>query len=402
MPGRETHRTLALQGLRVLDLSRFIAGPLCAQNLADFGAEVIRVERPAGGDERRYPPLIKDLSLYIMAYNRNKLGITLDTRHPRAVDILRRLIAVSDVVVENYRPGTMQKMGLDWPELHAINSRTILTSISGWGQTGPNRHRAVFDAIAQAASGLMSRTGPEGTEPMLSGAYMADYTAASHATIGTLTALVARQYTGLGQHVDISLVDSLFSCMGTAPSAYALFGSDPPRLGNLDAITVPANLYRASDGYVYIHAGSDPLFPRLAQAMDRPDLAHDPRFRTHEDRIAHVRGIDGIVAEWVAGRTCDEVERTLGEVGVPCARAAQISDVTRSQQMVDRHMMVRVEHPDVSGGIPLIGQPVKLSDTPARECTLAPGIGEHNKRVYGEILGIDDDELSSLREDHVI
>jgi crotonobetainyl-CoA:carnitine CoA-transferase CaiB-like acyl-CoA transferase len=395
-------RSAPLEGVRVLDLSRFIAGPLCAQNLGDFGAEVIRLERPGGGDERQYPPLVNGHSLYVMVYNRNKLGITLDTRHPSAGPILRGLIAACDVLVENYRPGTLDKMGIGWQDLHGLSPRTILTSISGWGQTGPNVDRAVFDAIAQAASGLMSQTGPEGMEPMLSGAFVADYMAAAHATIGTLAALLARASTGEGQHVDVALVDSMFCSLGTMPSAYKLFGSIPKRTGNRDAITVPANLYRAVDGYVYIHAGSDPLFPRLANAVGRPELIDDMRFRGHQDRLAHVEEIDAIVAGWVADKTSMEIEETLIRAGVPVARAATVPEVTESRQIEARAMMVNVDHPFASQEVPLPDQPIKLSATPAKIRMPAPDIGEHNDEVYSRLLGLVPSRLDQLRAEHVI
>ena len=395
-------RPMPLTGVRVLDLSRFIAGPLCAQNLGDFGAEVIRLERPGGGDERGYPPLVNGHSLYVMVYNRNKLGITLDTRHSSAYSILRALIEASDVVVENYRPGTLAKIGLGWTDIHSFSPRTILTSISGWGQTGPNVDQAVFDAIAQAASGLMSQTGPDGMEPLLSGAFVADYTAAAHATIGTLAALLARESTGEGQHVDVALVDSMFSILGTMPSTYKLFGSTPKRTGNRDAITVPANLYKAADGYVYIHAGSDPLFPRLADAIGRPELTLDPKFRGHQNRLAHVEAIDAIVAEWVAHRTCIEVETILNRVGVPVGRAATVPDITDSEQIKAREMMVGVYHPASGREVPLVGQPIKLSATPAQIRTPAPLVGEHNDDVYSRIVGLDSAAIAVLRAEHAI
>ena len=391
-----------LEGVRVLDLSRFIAGPLCAQNLGDFGAEVIRLERPGGGDERGYPPLVNGHSLYVMVYNRNKLGITLDTRHPSAGPILRALIEASDVVIENYRPGTLEKIGLGWTEIQSFSPRTILTSISGWGQTGPNVDRAVFDAIAQAASGLMSQTGPEGLEPMLSGAFVADYTAAAHATVGTLAALLARASTGKGQHVDVALVDSMFSVLGTMPSAYRLFGSTPKRTGNRDAITVPANLYKTADGYVYIHAGSDPLFPRLADAIGRPELALDPKFRGHQDRLAHVEEIDAIVADWAAHKTCIGVEAILNRVGVPVGRVATVSDITDSRQIKARDMMVDVYHPASGREVPLVGQPIKLSATPAQIRRPAPLAGEDNDDVYSRIVGLDSAAIAALRAGHAI
>ncbi len=221
----------ALSGIKVLDLSRFIAGPLCAQMLGDMGAEVIKVERPGGEDARHHAPFVNGESLYIMMYNRNKLGATLDSRHPEAHAILEKLIRWADVLVENYRPGTLEQMGFPHEALEKINPRLIVTSISGFGQTGPYSQRALFDAIAQAMSGLMSVTGQESGEPTLTGTYIADYIAGFHGVIGTLLALLHRERTGRGQLVDVASLDALFATLGTQPIAAKLLGVDPVRHG---------------------------------------------------------------------------------------------------------------------------------------------------------------------------
>ncbi|GAB3570789.1 CoA transferase [Amycolatopsis endophytica] len=390
-----------LDGVRVLDLSRFIAGPLCCQILGDMGAEVIKVERPGGEDARKFLPFHNGHSIYTMVYNRNKHGITLDTRNPEALTVLEKLVAESDVVVENYRPGTMAAMGLPYERMAGINPRVVLTSISGFGQTGPNTQRALFDAIAQAASGLMSVTGePEGA-PVMAGTFVADYISAFHGVMGTLLALQGRERTGRGQHVDISCVDALFACMGTHPSAYAMLGKVPERTGSCDQITVPANVYPAADGHVYLHAGTNPMFPRLARAMEQPELALDERFSDSTRRLANVREIDAIVGAWTAKLTRAELAERLTAAGVPFSEVATVPEVVDSPQVKAREMMLDVTHPEV-GTVSLPGIPIKLSDTPGEVRKPPPVAGEDNDEVYRRVLGLSTADIERMRAGGVI
>src|SRR5215207_1372693 len=255
-----------LSDIRVLDLSRFIAGPFCAQLLGDMGADVVKVERPRGEDARHHAPFLGSESLYVLALNRNKRAMTLDTRHPSASEVLERMLRDSDVLVENYRPGTLAAMGFGPDRLREINPRLIVTSISGFGQSGPLAERALFDAIAQAMSGLMSLTG-EGDAPTLAGTYVADYVAGLYGALGTVLALRHRGRTGEGQVVDVASLDGLFSCLATQITATANLGVAPSRTGARDALNAPANVFRAKDGYLYLHGGTNPLFPRLCRAM---------------------------------------------------------------------------------------------------------------------------------------
>lgn len=386
-----------LDGIRVLDLSRYIAGPFCAQLLGDMGADVIKVERPGGEDSRTGGPWFKGESVYTMVFNRNKRAITLDTRHPAALGILERLIARSDVLVENYRPGTLDAMGLDAGRLRRLNPRLIVTSLSGFGQTGPLAKRALFDPIAQAVSGLMSLTGEPGGPPTLTGAYIADHLAGLYGVIGTLLALIARERTGEGQAVDVASLDSLFSCLGTGPSAWAMLGELPARMGSRDRVMAPADLFRAADGYVYVHAGSDPLFPRLCEVIGRPDLAADPRFRDVQGRMAHAELLGAAVSSWTEARTVDEISAALAAAGVPFGPVAGIPDVVASPQIEAREMLVRIDHPAL-GTLVLPGSPVKLSATPASFRRPPALVGEDNETVYGELLGLDAGEIAALRE----
>ncbi|MCA1189646.1 MULTISPECIES: CaiB/BaiF CoA-transferase family protein [unclassified Saccharopolyspora] len=390
-----------LDGLRVLDLSRFIAGPLCCQILGDMGAEVIKVERPGGEDSRRNVPHHRGHSLYTLNYNRSKHGITLDTRHPKALGVLEELVRGSDVVVENFRPGTLAKMGLGWERIHELDPRAVLVSISGFGQTGPNRDRALFDAIAQAASGLMSMTGTPDGPPTMAGAFVADHIAAFHGVMGAMMALAARARTGDGQHVDISCLDALFSCMGTLPAAWRMLGEEVGRTGNRDHITVPANAYPTADGYLYLHAGTDALFPRLAAAMGMPELTGDPRFADQEARLVHVEALDDVVRGFTRRHTSERIGELLAAAGVPYSPVNSVAEATDSAQVRARDMMIEVEHPEL-GTLVLPGLALKLGGTPGSVRKAPPLPGEDNAEVYPRLLGLDADELAALRADGVI
>ncbi|WP_210604435.1 CaiB/BaiF CoA transferase family protein [Brevibacterium oceani] len=390
-----------LAGLRVLDLSRFIAGPMCAQILGDMGATVIKVERPGGEDARRNRPFAGEHSIYAMIYNRNKHGITLNTRAPEAVDLLERLIVESDVIVENYRPGTMESMGLSFERIQEINPRAVLTSISGFGQSGPNSHRAMFDAIAQAASGLMSLTGGPEDPPLLTGTYIADYLGAFHAVMGTMFALWSRESTGVGQHVDIAAVDALFGILNTHPSDYAMNGHLSERTGSRDQVTMPANAYPCADGHVYLHAGTDPLFPRLCRLMGREELAQDPRFVGQAERLEHRDELETLVTGWTSQLPCAEVEAQLIASGIPASTVLTVAEAVDSEQVRAREMMIDMVHP-VYGLTRLPGIPIKLSQTPGSARKPPPLPGEDNAAIYGELLGLGEAELARLRSAGVI
>lgn len=390
-----------LQDVKVLDLSRFIAGPQCAALLADMGADVVKVERPGGEDSRHTAPFYKGLAVYTLAFNRNKRAITLDTRAPEGKALLRGLVTWADVVVENYRPGTMDRMGFGFAELQRINPRVILTSISGLGQTGPDHEVAMFDSIAQARSGLMARNGPSPEEPELVGTYIGDYLTAVYAALGTMLALRARERTGAGQVVDVALLDTLFGSLSTFALQQALLGQPLPRHGNRDLHAAPGNLFQARDGKVYIHAGTDALFTRFTRLVGRPELAADPRFRTTADRMAHVEEAEALVAGWVGERSAIDVERVLGDAGIPCSRVLDLAEVVSQPQVAAREMLVPATHP-VLGDVLVPGIPVKLSATPGSVRTAPPLVGEHNREVYRNILGLSDGELEGLRHAGVI
>jgi crotonobetainyl-CoA:carnitine CoA-transferase CaiB-like acyl-CoA transferase len=389
-----------LDGVTVLDLSRFIAGPFCAQMLGDMGAKVIKVERPGGEDARHHEPFFKGASVYTMIFNRNKHAITLNTRHKAAKEILESLIRQSDVLVENFRPGTLAEMGFSHERLRELNPRLIVTSISGFGQTGPLAQRALFDAVAQAMSGLMSLTGSG--EPTLTGTFVADYVAGLHGVIGTLLALQRRERSGEGQVVDVASLDAMFSCLSTYPSALAMLGQTPPtRVGSRDPLTGPANVFKARDGYLYLHAGTNPLFPRLCEAIERRDLAVDPSYRDVRGRMKNIDALEAAIGEWASGRTIEEAGSVLTNAGIPWGPVNTIADVVASPQIAAREMMLDVEHPTL-GALKLPGIPVKLSESPGAVRKAPPLVGEDNDRIYGDLLGFTQERLAELRSEGAI
>ena len=390
-----------LSGIKVLDLSRFIAGPLCAQALGDFGADVIKVERPTGEDSRHHEPYFRGESLYTMLYNRNKRAMTLDTRHPKALPILEQLVEWADVVIENFRPGTIEKMGLGYDRMQQLNHDVILVSISGFGQTGPDSQRALFDAIAQASSGLMGMTGEPDGKPMLTGTYIADYTTAYVATIGAFAAVMHRMRTGEGQQVDIASLDSMFASLGIRLISNLMTGAEMPRSGNRDLLTAPVNVYESADDQVYIQAGTNSLFPKLCRVMGREDLLRDGRFRTVPSRMAHQEILEKCVAEWALGAPADELVRRLDDAGVPCAKVASLPDVIGSPQIAAREMVVEVEHPRL-GPLRIPGSPIKMDRSGPKVRKAPPTVGEDTEEVFAHVLGVSAEEVRALRDEGVL
>ncbi|GAA3361176.1 CoA transferase [Saccharopolyspora gregorii] len=386
-----------LDGLKVLDLSRFIAGPICAQILADFGAEVVKVERPGGEDARHHEPYYEGESVYTMLYNRNKHGATLDTRHPEALAVLEDLVRWADVVVENYRPGTVERMGLGYERMVELKPDVVLVSISGYGQTGPLSQRALFDAISQASSGLMSVAGEADGKPTLTGTYIADYVTGYQAAIGAFAAIAHRKATGEGQRVDVASLDSMFATLGTRLIAHLMLDLDMPRSGSRDLLTAPVNVYPALDGDVYVQAGTNGLFPKLCRAIGREDLLEVPEYRTVAGRMADQEPLERAVAEWAEHRSCAEIGAVLGDAGIPCAKVATVPEVAASPQIAARDMVVDVEHPEL-GRLRLPGNPVKMDKSPPTTRKAPPTVGEDNDYVYRELLGRSAEELARLRD----
>jgi len=394
----------ALAGVRVLDLTRFLAGPFCTAILADLGAEVIKVEAPRGGDEGRYGyPTADGVPVAFLALNRNKKGITLDVRQPEGRALVRRLLPHVDVLAENFAGGTLAAWGLAPTDLVREHPRLVVASMSGFGQTGPWATRPSYDIVAQAAGGLMSITGFPESPPTRGGGSLGDYLQGLFGAIGVLAALNARERTGRGQAVDVSSQDAVFSILDSWPTIFAATGRRPARVGNRHLATAPYDSFHARDGWVVIAVATNRIFRRLAEAIGRPELADDERFRGARGRNERSAEINAIVGAWVAERTVAEVMETLGpaRANVPCSPVYGVDELVEHPQLQARDMLVRVAHAKL-GEVLVPGVPVKLSDTPGAVRRLGPELGEHNDEVYAGVLGLDGAEITRLRAAGVI
>ena len=391
-----------LEGIRVLDLGRYIAAPYCCTLLADLGAEVIKIETVNGGDDgRHFGPYVNGVSLYVPTFSRNKKGLTLQFRSEKAKEILRELIKKSDVIVENFRPGTMEKMGFGYEDVKAINPRIIMASISGFGQTGPEHGRAVTDVAGLALSGLMSVTGTLESGPMIIGTQVADHTAGIVTALSIMTALYDREKTGMGQFIDTSMVECLAPMMQTIIPDYAMTGRKVGLHGNTDLLSCPSDCYRTSDGgYVIMYAGSDVLYEKLASALGVAEM-RDPKFATVELRNQNKDEVENYVRVWALEHTAEEVEKTWLDAGVPAAKVRDVEDLWNSNQLKSRGFFVDVEVPGI-GKVPFARSPIRLSAHPDTEYAHAPAMGEHNNEILRNLLGMNDQEIELLRKEKVI
>lgn len=386
----------SLEGLRVLDLSRFIAGPYCAMMLGDMGAEVVKIEPPGEGEyARRAQPAVDGQSLYTFIVNRNKKSLAIDLRHPEGLATLKALIREADVLVENFRAGTMEQMGLGWEAVHALNPRLVMARITGFGQDGPLAQKQCFDGVAQAMSGLMDMTGQPDGPPTMIGSFMCDYTTGMYAALGILAALNARHASGVGQLVDVSLLESALSMLMTAIPQHKLFGQTMTRVGSRDRYVAPSNTFEAGDGrHVLMVGGDDNMFPRVLRAMKRPQLIEDPRFATMASRLEHRDAVEGIVSDWMLAHTADEIVAWLEAEGVPCAKIARIDEVVDNPQLQHRGAIREVEFGGVQ--VPMQGVTIHLSGTPLEIRRPLPRVGEHNAEVLQQWLGLGPDRVAAL------
>lgn len=394
----------ALGDVRVLDLTRVIAGPFCTTLLADLGAEVIKVELPGRGDDARYGyPSANDVPVVFLALNRNKKGITLDLRKPAGQDIVRRLLAHCDVVVENFAPGTMAKWGLGYESLRAIQPRLIYAALSGFGQTGPYANRTSYDIIAQAMGGLMELTGFAEGPPLRGGGALGDFIGGVFMAVAVLAAVRHRDRTGEGQLVDVSNMDAVFSVLDGWPTVCAATGRTPRRMGNRHASTAPYDCFAARDGYVVIGVANNQLFRQLMAAMDMPEVAADSRFRSPRRRLEHHDEIHRVVADWVADRTLAEVMARLGPDGanIPCAPVMSVEQLIHDPHLHARGMLVKHTHPK-AGELLVPGSPFKLSATPGEVRRLGPELGEHTEEVLKGMLHLSDAEIDRLRAEQIV
>jgi crotonobetainyl-CoA:carnitine CoA-transferase CaiB-like acyl-CoA transferase len=393
---------LSLEGVRVLDLSRVLAGPFCAALLGDMGADVIKVEDTASGDEARtWPPHKNGESAAYLVCNRNKRGMTLDLKVPEGRDVLKRLVRDADVLVENFRTGTMEGFGLGYDALSALNPRLIYCSISAFGRSGPLRDRAGYEALLQAYTGVMSVTGEPDGDPVRCGLSFLDLTTGILAAFAVVNALLQRERTGLGQQVEASLLETAVGLLNYHAEGYLLTGNVPGRLGSSHPSVVPYRNFRCRDGqYVFIAAANERLWGRLCRALGFEHLLEDPRFKTNVDRVKHRGEVEAVVAEAVARHDLEPLLKLLDEADVPAAPVSTVDRVMRDPQVEHRQMVETALHSKL-GEIKMIGTPLKFSGMKPGVRRAAPAYGEHT----GEILrehGYMDAEIAALRAKGVV
>ncbi len=393
----------ALADLRVLELGTLLAGPFCGQLLGDMGAEVIKIEAPNQGDPMRVWGRQKhgDPSLWWPVVARNKKSITLDLRQAAGREILKELVTKADFLLENFRPGTMEKWGLDYAALSAINPRLIMIRVSGYGQTGPYAHRAGFGAVGEAMGGLRYVVGDPSTPPSRVGISIGDSLAATFACLGALSALHYRERTGRGQVVDSAIYEAVLAMMESLITEYDKTGYVRERTGAILPNVAPSNVYPTSEGWVLIAANQDTVFRRLCEAMGQPDLAQRPEYANHQARGAHQRELDELIARWTAGLTTERVLDLMDRHGVPAGLIYRPPDMLKDPQFLARHAIVSVQHP-MFGELKMQNVVPKLSATPGGIRAPAPELGEHNEEIYRGLLGYPSERIAALAARGVI
>lgn len=390
-----------LQGIRIFDLSRILAGPTCTQLLGDLGADVIKVERPGVGDDTRRwgPPYVKDAdgndtaeSAYYLTSNRNKRSIALDISTTRGQEIARKMIAQCDVVIENFKVGDMARYGLSYADLKDANPRLVYCSISGFGQTGPYAPRAGYDLLAQGLGGVMSVTGDPDRAPMKVGVGIADLMCGMYATVAILAALHHREKTGQGQYIDLALLDTQVAWLINVALNYFLSGNVPARMGNEHPNIAPYNVYLCSDGYVILAVGNDGQFRKLCDFAGDPEFADDERFATNESRLANRDAMNERLGKLMESRPCTVWIGGLAKLGVPCSPVNDIAGVFADPQVIHRGMKISVPHPlSGSGSVDLLANPIRFSGTGVEYRRHPPSLGEHTDEVLRE-FGIEPDD----------
>lgn len=391
-----------LQGIKVLDLSRVLAGPYCTMTLGDLGAEIIKVELPGGSDDTRYwgPPFQNDVSAYYLCTNRNKRAITVNLKTKQGKDIIKKLVKQSDVFIHNFKHETIERLGLSYEKVKDWNERLIYCSITGFGNTGPYNKLAGYDFVIQAMSGLMSITGTEKSGPVKVGVAISDVLTGMNAAISILAALNERHVSGIGQSIDLSLFDSQVAALVNVASNYLISGSIPGRLGNEHPNIVPYQTFEAKDRDIVIAVGNDHQFKRLCTVLNEETLAEDERFRTNEKRLENRKSLVAILSVLFKQKTAAEWQALLNESGIPCGPINDMKSLFEDEQIEARDMLVEVEHPE-AGIVPLVGSPLKFSRTPTTIRRHPPKAGEHNDEVLRE-LGFSKAEIVRFSQDGVI
>lgn len=393
-----------LEELRIIDLSRIVAGPLATQIFGDYGAEIIKIEQPGVGDDSRQwrPPAAPDGSAtYFLSLNRNKKSVTLNLKHPRGKEILRALVRKADVLIENFKPGTMEDLGLGYETLRQENPRLIYCGISGWGASGPKRGWAGYDAIMQGVTGLMAITGEPDRPPVKSGVALLDEITALYAHGAILAALYFRERTGQGQKVECSLLESGVASLMDAATAYLIAGDVRERWGSAHPSIVPYQAFRAKDDYLMVGAGNERLWKAFCEVIRAPEWTADPRFDSNEKRVARRQELVRMIEERLQTRSRDEWVEAFGAAGLPTGPINAVAEVFQDPQVRHRGMVQEVTHP-TAGKIKLAGVPVKFSSTPGAVASPPPFLGQHTEELLGRLLGLGAAELARLKQEGVI
>ena len=404
----------ALSHLRVLDLSRVLAGPWAGQILADLGAEVIKVERPGNGDDTRAwgPPFLKDAygestgeAAYYLSANRNKQSVTIDFTKPQGQQLVRELAAKSDILIENFKVGGLEAYGLDYASLKVLNPELIYCSITGFGQTGPYAKRAGYDFMVQGLGGLMSLTGrPEGEEgagPVKVGVALTDILTGLYSTVAILAALAHRQHDGGGQHIDMALLDVQVACLANQAMNYLTTGVAPQRLGNAHPNIVPYQDFPTADGDFILTVGNDSQFRKFAEVAGRPEWADDPRFATNTRRVANRSELVPLIRQATVFKTTAEWVTQLEAVGVPCGPINDLAQVFADPQVQARGLALQLPHA-LAGLVPQVASPIRLSETPVEYRNAPPLLGEHTRQVLEQVLGLKAGAVEALRQSGVV
>jgi len=404
----------SLHDIRVIDLSRVLAGPWATQLLGDLGAEIIKIEKPIVGDDTRHwgPPYIQTgvdkkgrTAAYNLCTNRNKKSVTLDFTHPEGKQVLIQLIKESDVLVENYKLGTLKRFGLDYDAIKAVNPRLIYCSITGFGQTGPWAARAGYDFLIQGLGGLMSLTGrPDdqpGGGPLKVGVALADIMTGMYASTAILAALHHRTESGSGQYIDMALLDTQVAVLANQAMNYFHTGENPERLGNAHPNVVPYQDFKTADGHIIIAVGNDDQFKKLMNEIDLPELSHDPDFESNEARNKNREHLIPLIAEKIKNhQSSDWIER-FEQIGVPCGPINSLEEVFNNEQVASRGMQIEMSHENY-GAVPLVANPINLSETPIQYNYAPPELGEHTRTVLSELCELSEDEIQKLANKRVI
>jgi crotonobetainyl-CoA:carnitine CoA-transferase CaiB-like acyl-CoA transferase len=390
-----------LEGIRVIDLSRYISGPLCAQLLGDIGAEVIKVESPKGDEARMSFPRHEGFSLYFANFNRNKRGATLNLRTDKGRELLRELVAASDVLVQNYRVGVMEEMGMGYADLAKVNPRLVMVNLSGFGRKSASATWPAYDEVVQAMSGLMDITGPADGPPTLIGTSIVDYLSGIYSAYGTLAALEQRWRTGQGQEVDVALIHSGLSVLLTKLTWFLKTGKAVRRNGNRHPLNAAINTYPTKDGYVYISCSRDHMWTKLVEAMGRADLKTNPAYATMQARAERKDEVDALIGSWTGQRSTREAATLLAEAGVACGPVRRIEEVATDPELREQGLILDVQAPG-GGIIPVMGNPVKLASAPVQIRQSPPALGQDNAYVYCDVLKHTPEELETWRRSQII